>query len=701
MSKKVTHFLFLFLVLLLSPKIVNANYEAKFVADGTCSKKPGSTGNCFYSDTTFESLVQKTYWLDTGDEVTVITSKKPVAAPETGSGSECKTTFSYVQLIYKNNPYYGYACTDNIKVANVSDELKKEFQEAGFPESYWADLSILKEAHPKWTFIAIPTELDFQTAVNNMDVGNKSLYQSTSSNTQGYLSTKPEHYNWDTDKFKVYDGSSWYAASNETIAYYMDPRNFLSDMYLFQYESLAYEKNVQTLDAVKALLGNAYISKFADYFFEAGVTYEINPVYLASLSKVEVGGGTTAPAAVSGKEISCNLIDGEYPKYKGYYNFYNIGSTSGVGCSTYRGIRYAASQSLDENGKPKADNYGRKWNTEKKAVLGGANFIANSYVKRGQITSYFKKWNVVYNYSKKNGITSPPANYTHQYQQSVFAPTTEAEKTYRSYYSQGLIDSPFIFYIPVYKNMPESTSMPAKGNPNNRLKTITIDDKKISGYSSSTFNYKMTVPTDTDKIKVNATTINSAATVSGTGTINLKEGENKISLKVKAQNGDIQTYTLVVTRTPSTEPIVYPKVEEIIKETSYLTNGQYLYNFSLSTKVATFKEQILKISPTAVVTITTNKKEKTSDNVQTGDIITIVSGEDKWTKTAVIYGDVNGDSSIGVLDLLKVQKHILGSSMLSGATKEAADVNKDGNITVLDLLKVQKHILGDSAISQK
>ena len=78
-----------------------------------------------------------------------------------------------------------------------------------------------------------------------------------------------------------------------------------------------------------------------------------------------------------------------------------------------------------------------------------------------------------------------------------------------------------------------------------------------------------------------------------------------------------------------------------------------------------------------------------------------IRDRDKWTKTAVIYGDVNGDSSIGVLDLLKVQKHILGSSMLSGAAKEAADVNKDGNITVLDLLKVQKHILGDSAISQK
>ena len=68
----------------------------------------------------------------------------------------------------------------------------------------------------------------------------------------------------------------------------------------------------------------------------------------------------------------------------------------------------------------------------------------------------------------------------------------------------------------------------------------------------------------------------------------------------------------------------------------------------------------------------------------------------------IIYGDVSGDGEITVLDLLRVQKHILGSAVLDkGDTYyKAADVSGDGEITVLDLLRVQKHILGSSRISQ-
>ncbi len=686
MKRQFIYFLFLVLILCLTPVSVKADYKAKFIADGKCKLHDNASGNCFYKDTTFSSLVKGTYWIDTGDEVTVITSKNPVPAPTSGNGSECKGTFSYVKLVYKNNPYYGYACTANIKAADVSDELKQEFQTAGFPESYWYDLSILKQAHPTWQFIAIPTELDFQTAVNNMDVGNKSLYQSTSSLTQGYLSTKEENYNWDTDKFKAYDGSNWFAANNQTIAYYMDPRNFLSDMYIFQFEALNYLENVHTLDIVENILGNSYISKFSKDFFEAGIYYKVNPLHLATRSIVEVGSGTSPNVAISGKPVT---VDGE--TYVGY-NFYNIGAFSGSNAAQL-GVKYAATGST----------YGRPWTTEKKAIFGGAEFIELGYVSRGQFNAYFEKWNTIYNYSIKNGVNNPAPNYTHQYQQSVFAPMVEAERSYRARVNSDadVMDEAYIFYIPVYKNMPASTSMPAQGNPNNRLKSITIDGKSINGYSSSTFSYKLTVPTETSSVKITATTINSAATVSGTGTVSLKEGENKVELKVKAQNGNLQTYTIEITRTPSNEPIVYPKVSEIMSKTTYVLRNNYIYNFNISTKVTDLKEQITKLSSTAVVTVVSNNKEKTSGNIQTGDTITITSGDDKVTYTAVIYGDINGDNSITVLDLLKVQKHILGSSTLNGASKEAADVNKDGNITVLDLLKVQKHILGDSAISQK
>ena len=66
----------------------------------------------------------------------------------------------------------------------------------------------------------------------------------------------------------------------------------------------------------------------------------------------------------------------------------------------------------------------------------------------------------------------------------------------------------------------------------------------------------------------------------------------------------------------------------------------------------------------------------------------------------VVYGDNDGDGKISIVDLLKVQKQILGYTSMNGAYLEASDVDKDNKVTIVDLLKVQKHILGYSQISQ-
>ena len=50
--------------------------------------------------------------------------------------------------------------------------------------------------------------------------------------------------------------------------------------------------------------------------------------------------------------------------------------------------------------------------------------------------------------------------------------------------------------------------------------------------------------------------------------------------------------------------------------------------------------------------------------------------------------------------MLKIQKHILGYTLLNGAFNKAADASHDNEVTVLDLLKVQKHILGYTSITQ-
>ena len=95
-----------------------------------------------------------------------------------------------------------------------------------------------------------------------------------------------------------------------------------------------------------------------------------------------------------------------------------------------------------------------------------------------------------------------------------------------------------------------------------------------------------------------------------------------------------------------------------------------------------------------------NNKVKTTAKLATGDKVSIQSGKDEKTYTIVLYGDTNGDGTITALDLLQVQKNILGYTKLTLCYQKAADTNKDGKVTALDLLQVQKDILGYSDIKQ-
>ena len=91
---------------------------------------------------------------------------------------------------------------------------------------------------------------------------------------------------------------------------------------------------------------------------------------------------------------------------------------------------------------------------------------------------------------------------------------------------------------------------------------------------------------------------------------------------------------------------------------------------------------------------------KASGNVGTGDTLVITNGSTTKSYKVVIYGDNNGDGKVSILDLLRVQKDILGSSSLSTYDKKASDTNRDGKIDVVDLLRVQKQLLGNNVIEQ-
>ncbi len=65
-----------------------------------------------------------------------------------------------------------------------------------------------------------------------------------------------------------------------------------------------------------------------------------------------------------------------------------------------------------------------------------------------------------------------------------------------------------------------------------------------------------------------------------------------------------------------------------------------------------------------------------------------------------MYGDINGDGKISNVDLVLLQKQILGIEELKEERLLAADVNRDGSISNMDLVMLQKHILNIEQIRQ-
>ena len=141
-----------------------------------------------------------------------------------------------------------------------------------------------------------------------------------------------------------------------------------------------------------------------------------------------------------------------------------------------------------------------------------------------------------------------------------------------------------------------------------------------------------------------------------------------------------------------------------VETPDYGMSGGMVTGVAESTDVQTFLSgvQSIKTGASSLTLKNTAGAEKTSGIVCTGDVLTVAYsyGTESEVFNIVIYGDVNSDGSIGLADLLAVQKNILGAKELTGAMLTAADVSRDSGVDILDLLKIQKHLLGSSLITQ-
>ena len=300
------------------------------------------------------------------------------------------------------------------------------------------------------------TNLDFNYIVNlEHKSSGRSLIEDYYGNLDGLKSTASWSYNYFTNVFSTNftgGGSRWYAASTSTIAYYIDPRNFFNERNIFMFEDLSYNPSFHTREGIENMLKGTFMSgktassdgkTYVDAFIEAANTYHISPYVLISRVIQEVG--------ASGSTIVSGTVAG----YEGYYNFYNIGATAAGGDKNQTII----------NGLIYAKNQG--WNSPYKAVVGGASFLSNNYVNVGQKTEYLQKWDLI-----------GPSYADHQYMQNIQAPYSQSYKTYNGYNSTNLLNSSFAFYIPIFNNMPDKTTFPNTGNPNNYLSSLTVNKNK-------------------------------------------------------------------------------------------------------------------------------------------------------------------------------------------------------------------------------
>lgn len=156
----------------------------------------------------------------------------------------------------------GYVRSDLVSTQSVAYTTDANFEaylaQQGFPESYKAGLRTLHAQHPTWIFNAVQTGLDWNTAVASELQGTSSLVETGSKSS--WKSTDAGKFDWTSSTWPGFDGATWVGASREIVAYFMDPRNFLDDSYVFQFAVHDYNAELQTIDGLRSMLQGTFLS---------------------------------------------------------------------------------------------------------------------------------------------------------------------------------------------------------------------------------------------------------------------------------------------------------------------------------------------------------------------------------------------------------------------------------------------------------
>ncbi|MDE6505790.1 MAG: InlB B-repeat-containing protein [Eubacterium sp.] len=393
------------------------------------------------------------------------------------------------------------------QAADYASQLRSQ----GFPESYIPHLVALHNKYPNWSFEPLFTDESWSTAVSKERTSHsqQKIEKNTINDGKGYYCTCSSCFK--NGSYVVQENPNWVSASQSAVEYYMDPRNFLNEKYVFQFETNFYNSS-HTQDGVEAILAGTWMhnanityknaqgqnityspaTKYSAAIMAAAKNSGLSAYYLASKIVQEVGGKTNSAGGASGTNAN----------YPGIYNYYNIGAYTGA----EDGLRWASSDSgyttnvnanmrsasttsssivvnvpmgtaVIYNFKTDKQSDGYEWYNVS-ATVGGKSYtgyIRSDLINYSSQDKYNRPWTnpylSIYNgavYIKNNFGTQytgylqkfnvNPASgsnmHGHEYMTSVYAAANESVKTYNAYNNDGTLAQGKTFSIPVFTDMP-------------------------------------------------------------------------------------------------------------------------------------------------------------------------------------------------------------------------------------------------------
>lgn len=166
---------------------------------------------------------------------------------------------------------------------------------------------------------------------------------------------------------KIWRNGTFVAASEAEVAEYMNPNNYYTDAYKYQFLDLSSSNGISE-DTLNAFLAEKGVMKgMGKVFIEAANKYNISEVYLVAHACLESSNGTSQLA----KGVSTNGTT--------VYNLF------GIGAYDSNAVSYGSKRA-----------YELGWTSVEKAIMGGAEWISENYINRSdyrQNTLYKMRWN--------------------------------------------------------------------------------------------------------------------------------------------------------------------------------------------------------------------------------------------------------------------------------------------------------------------